>query len=100
MDGTTIRFIRNLLEMTQTEFGELAGVHQLTVTRWENGVYAPNKDNVARIRKALGEEALAKIDAFIYEQELKALKNSIKSQVSTRNAAKKKDDSDNVRISL
>lgn len=93
MNAATIKFVRNLLEMTQTEFGALAGVHQLTVTRWENGVYAPSKDNVARIRTVLGEESLAKIDAYMNEQELRALMDAVKAQVVARATVKRKDGS-------
>ncbi|MRB43599.1 helix-turn-helix domain-containing protein, partial [Bacillus thuringiensis] len=78
----TIRFTRQLLDLTQTEFGDMVGVNQLAVTRWENNLQSPNKDSVRRIRTALGDEVLAKIDAFMYEQELKALKDSVRAQVA------------------
>ncbi|MGG0275713.1 helix-turn-helix domain-containing protein [Bacillus rhizoplanae] len=98
MNAATIRFTRQLLDLTQTEFGKLVGVNQLAVTRWESGLQSPNKDSVARIRTALGEEALAKIDAFMYEQELKALKDSVTAQVAARATAKRKDGRTKARV--
>ncbi|EEK48051.1 XRE family transcriptional regulator [Bacillus thuringiensis] len=90
MNAATIRFTRQLLDLTQTEFGDMVGVNQLAVTRWENNLQSPNKDSVRRIRTALGDEVLAKIDAFMYEQELKALKDSVRAQVAVRTINKKK----------
>lgn len=90
MNAATIRFTRQLLDLTQTEFGDMVGVNQLAVTRWENNLQSPNKDSVRRIRTALGDEVLAKIDAFMYEQELKALKDSVRAQVAVRTINKKR----------
>ncbi|HHP5664241.1 TPA: helix-turn-helix domain-containing protein [Bacillus paranthracis] len=100
MNAATIRFTRQLLDLTQTEFGKLVNVNQLAVTRWESGLQSPNKDSVARIRTVLGEEVLTKIDAFMYEQELKALKDSVKAQVAARATVKKKDGSTKVGVSV
>ncbi|MCR6855385.1 helix-turn-helix transcriptional regulator [Paenibacillus jamilae] len=93
MNAATIRFTRQLLDLTQTEFGDMVGVNQLAVTRWENNLQSPNKDSVRRIRTALGDEVLAKIDAFMYEQELKALKDSVRAQVAVRTTNTRKDGS-------
>lgn len=90
MNAATIRFTRQLLDLTQTEFGALVGVNQLAVTRWESDLQSPNKDSVRRIRTLLGDEVLAKIDAFMYEQELKVLKDSVKAQVAARATVKRR----------
>lgn len=100
MNAATIRFTRQLLDLTQTEFGKLVGVNQLAVTRWENGLQSPNKDSVRRIRAALGDEVLARVDAFMYEQELRALKDSIKAQVAARATVKRKDGSTKAGVSV
>ncbi|MGM2670764.1 helix-turn-helix domain-containing protein [Bacillus cereus group sp. Bce026] len=100
MNAATIRFTRQLLDLTQTEFGKLVNVNQLAVTRWESGLQIPNKDSVRRIRTLLGDEVLAKIDAFMYEQELKALKDSVTAQVAARAAVKRKDGSTKAGMSV
>ncbi|MEM5668437.1 helix-turn-helix transcriptional regulator [Bacillus cereus] len=93
MNAATIRFARQLLDLTQTEFGRVVGVNRQAVNRWEGGLQSPNKDSVRRIRTALGDEVLAKIDAFMYEQELKALKDSVRAQVAVRATVKRKNGS-------
>ncbi|PEM38472.1 MULTISPECIES: helix-turn-helix domain-containing protein [Bacillus cereus group] len=100
MNAATIRFTRQLLDLTQTEFGALVGVNQLAVTRWESDLQSPNKDSVRRIRTLLGDEVLAKIDVFMYEQELKVLKDSVKAQVAARATVKKKDGSTKVGVAV
>ncbi|KEK25170.1 helix-turn-helix transcriptional regulator [Bacillus gaemokensis] len=93
MNAATIRFTRKLLDLTQTELGNLAGVNRQAVNRWERGLQNPNRDSVKRIRTVLGDEVLAKIDVFMYEQELKELKDSVKAQVAARAKVKRKDGS-------
>lgn len=100
MNAATIRFTRQLLDLTQTEFGTLVGVNQLAVSRWESNLQIPNKDSVRRIRAILGDEVLTKIDAFMYEQELKTLKDSVTAQVAARAAVKRKDGSTKVGVSI
>lgn len=100
MNAATIRFTRQLLDLTQTEFGTLVGVNQLAVSRWESNLQIPNKDSVRRIRVILGDKVLAKIDTFMYEQELKVLKDSVKVQVAARATVKKKDGSRKVGVSV
>ncbi|KKM00670.1 hypothetical protein LCGC14_1802120 [marine sediment metagenome] len=39
----TIKEIRNRLGYTQKQFGELLGVDQVTVNRWENDKTRPSK---------------------------------------------------------
>lgn len=34
--------IRNSLNLSQASFGQLLGVHAMTVSKWERGVLAPN----------------------------------------------------------
>ena len=40
---------RNILKVSQAELGELAGVKQSTVSRWEAGTLAPDVTQVERI---------------------------------------------------
>lgn len=46
----TIRKVRKeLLNVSQAELAEMAGVTQSTVSRWERGELSPTLDEVARI---------------------------------------------------
>lgn len=42
MSGSEIRSIRERLGMSQLQFGQLLGVHWVTVSRWERGELKPN----------------------------------------------------------
>lgn len=47
------------LSLNQAEFGQLLGVHAMTVSKWERGVLKPNPYQVALLkefRKAAGKE--------------------------------------------
>ena len=46
---------KNVLEMTQTAFAELAGASQGTVSRWETGELEPDREQLDRIRSAAKE---------------------------------------------
>ena len=41
MEGSEIRAIRRLLGLNQAQFGQLMGVHAITVSKWESGITAP-----------------------------------------------------------
>jgi DNA-binding transcriptional regulator YiaG len=41
---------KNVLQLSQARFAEVAGVSQATVSRWERGQWEPNRDELARIR--------------------------------------------------
>lgn len=47
MKGASIKKIREQLEMTQTEFAALIGVHLQTIARWENHKSGPKKGSAA-----------------------------------------------------
>lgn len=47
---------RNVFRVSQELFGDIAGVSQATVSRWESGQWEPNRDELERIRR----EALAR----------------------------------------
>lgn len=34
--------LRNSLDLTQAQFGQLFGVHPMTISKWERGVLTPN----------------------------------------------------------
>lgn len=41
MTGSEIRSIRLLLGLNQAQFGQLMGVHAITVSKWESEITAP-----------------------------------------------------------
>lgn len=65
---TPIQFIRkSVLGMTQTEFANLAGVAQATVSRWESGGMAPSQREMAKIRAAAQKAGKPWNDAWFFE---------------------------------
>jgi DNA-binding transcriptional regulator YiaG len=42
MDSNKIHKVRNSLSLSQASFGQLLGVHAMTVSKWERGVLSPN----------------------------------------------------------
>jgi transcriptional regulator with XRE-family HTH domain len=62
-----LRYIRkHVFQVTQTEFADLAGVGQASVSRWENGV-APSLDEMQAIRRAAAARGLAWDDRWFFE---------------------------------
>lgn len=53
--------------LTQAAFAEVAGTTQPTVSRWENGEFEPNRDEMARIREAAIERDLPWDDRLFFE---------------------------------
>ena len=41
MTGSEIRSIRQLSGLNQAQFGQLMGVHAITVSKWESGITSP-----------------------------------------------------------
>lgn len=48
-NSSIIRSIRKLYNLTQTEFGEVVGVHQVSVARWEAGRTKPSPSMWKRV---------------------------------------------------
>lgn len=64
---SAIRHIRkNVFQLGQKEFAEVAGVTQSTVSRWENGV-SPSLDELERIRVAAFGRGIEWSDALFFE---------------------------------
>ena len=42
-DGQMIRALRNSMNMNQSEFADVLGVRQQTISEWENDVYLPTR---------------------------------------------------------
>ena len=52
--GSNIRRLRTLHDLTQEEFGKLAGVSAMAVSQWENERAVPRMGAVQKISDALG----------------------------------------------
>lgn len=63
-----MRHIRqNVFGLPQAAFAEIAGTTQPTVSRWENGEFEPNRDELERIRAAAMDRHLPWSDAWFFE---------------------------------
>jgi len=63
-----IRHIRlTVFKMIQADFAEFAGVTQATVSRWENGEFEPNRDDMERIRRAAIDRGKPWDDRWFFE---------------------------------
>lgn len=47
MKCSEIRSIRRLLGLNQAQFGQLMGVHAITVSKWESGITSPSDYQLA-----------------------------------------------------
>jgi transcriptional regulator with XRE-family HTH domain len=54
--GRNIRSARDALKLSRRAFGELVGVDQMLVYKWENGQHRPSDQNLAALAKATGHE--------------------------------------------
>ena len=52
--GDLLRKSRRLMGYNQTDFAEMFGVSQHTISFWENGDYTPTLENARYILKRLG----------------------------------------------
>lgn len=62
------RIRREVFEMTQASFAEVAGVTQATVSRWERGEFEPSRDELSRIRDEARRKRLKWRDAWFFER--------------------------------
>lgn len=51
LDKKSIAELRTSIGLNQIEFGNLFGVHPMTVSKWERGVLEPNNYQVALMRE-------------------------------------------------
>jgi transcriptional regulator with XRE-family HTH domain len=58
---------RNVFQLSQAAFAEIAGVTQPTVSRWEAGEWEPNRDDLERIRQAALGSGKPWSDAWFFE---------------------------------
>lgn len=42
MDTETVQNVRKRLNLTQAQFGQLFGIHPMTVSKWERGELSPS----------------------------------------------------------
>jgi DNA-binding transcriptional regulator YiaG len=58
-DAETIKALREHMELTQSQFAEVLGVRQQTVSEWEQGVYAPKRATSKHLTRVAEGVALA-----------------------------------------
>lgn len=63
-DGQMIRALRNSMRMNQSEFADVLGVRQQTVSEWENNVYLPTRARSNHITM------VAERSDFLYEVDI------------------------------
>lgn len=62
------RIRKEVFDLTQAAFAEVAGVTQPTVSRWENGEWEPNLDELENIRKAAQARGIHWEDSWFFER--------------------------------
>ncbi len=78
MEPNPIKSIRkNLFAVSQTVFGQLAGVNQSTVARWESGQISPTLEEIAKIRAEAFSRGLTWDDAALFGQASVALAEQV-----------------------
>lgn len=50
---SNLKFFREQKGLSKNKLGELTGVNQTTISRWENGIISPSIDNVIDLMNAL-----------------------------------------------
>lgn len=58
---------KTILEISQAALGDIAGVTQATVSRWENGELEPGREEMARIRESARARGIAWDDRWFFE---------------------------------
>lgn len=58
---------KNLFDISQTAFGEIAGVTQSTVSRWEAGELEPSRDEMSKIRDEAAKRGMQWDDRLFFE---------------------------------
>lgn len=58
---------KNVLALSQVEFAEVAKATQGTVSKWESGELAPDRDQLALIRKEIRRRRIEWDDRWFFE---------------------------------
>ena len=58
---------KNVFGLSQTEFGQIAGTTQPSVSRWEKGEQEPSHSEMAAIRQAAHDRGLTWDDRWFFE---------------------------------
>jgi transcriptional regulator with XRE-family HTH domain len=61
---------KNVFAVPQTEMAEIAAVSQGTVSKWENGALAPDRNELERIRSEAARRGLTWDDSWFFETPL------------------------------
>jgi transcriptional regulator with XRE-family HTH domain len=82
MKGSTIRYARQALGLTQAKLARQIGSTQLSVTKWETDSTTPSTENMRRLKKALGldEESIIEIESLLRDEQHNRIKFSLRKQ--------------------
>jgi predicted transcriptional regulator len=58
---------KNVFKVSQSEFGDIAGTTQPSVSRWERGELEPSRTEMTRIREAATSRGLEWNDLWFFE---------------------------------
>lgn len=58
---------KNIFQVSQAVFGEIAGTTQASISRWENGEQEPGLEEMARIRGKARDEGIEWDDRWFFE---------------------------------
>lgn len=64
---------KNVFGVPQTEMAEIAAVSQGTVSKWENGSLAPDRNELERIRAEAAARGLTWDDSWFFEAPTEAV---------------------------
>lgn len=65
--GPILNIRKRVLGMSQAELAVIAGVSQGTVSKWETGELAPDRDQLARIRQEIIDRGIDWDDSWFFE---------------------------------
>lgn len=82
MKGSTIRYARQALGLTQAALARQIGSTQLSVTKWETDSTKPSLENIRRLKKALGldEESIIEIETLLRAEQHNRIKFRLRKQ--------------------
>ncbi|MGN4445817.1 helix-turn-helix domain-containing protein [Bacillus cereus group sp. MYBK79-1] len=84
MNADQIKLARAMAGVSQTEFAKMLGVDQSNLSKWERGVLKPNKKNVNRIVKLVGEENIRKLSALVHSLTMTEVQEAIKQKFQNK----------------
>lgn len=84
MKANVLRYIRETLDLKQSELAALLGVTHITISRWETEIYRPCIEAQKRLKAVLNytEEDLLQIEQLLREEQHSKLQEKIRKQAN------------------